>query len=159
MEVAVSVFRILSSSRFTPRRKLLLPALGVIALDHAHTAQRFGQPAGDLGVDLAALAKDWTDGPECFASRESEHDQESKRQHRHGSTDVEEPHQCQGGGEQSAAQLDQPGADQIAHTFDVGHDARDESAGLVGVVIGNRQPSDVRLHLAAKFSDGPLPGL
>ena len=31
--------------------------LGVVALDHTHTAQRLRQPPGDLGIDLAALAK------------------------------------------------------------------------------------------------------
>ena len=35
-----------------------LALFGVIALDHAHAAQRLGQPASDLGVDLAPLAED-----------------------------------------------------------------------------------------------------
>ena len=34
------------------------PVFRVIALDHAHAAQRLGQAARDLGVDLAAFAED-----------------------------------------------------------------------------------------------------
>ena len=40
---------------------LVLAGLGVIALDHPHAAKRFGEPAGDLGIDAAALAKDRAD--------------------------------------------------------------------------------------------------
>ena len=35
----------------------LLALLGGVRLDDADAAERFGQPAGDLGVDLAALAE------------------------------------------------------------------------------------------------------
>ena len=35
----------------------LLALLGGVALDDADAAERLGQPAGDLGVDLAALAE------------------------------------------------------------------------------------------------------
>ena len=38
-----------------------LALFGVIALDDAHAAQRLGEAAGDLGVDLAALAEDGAD--------------------------------------------------------------------------------------------------
>ncbi len=43
---------------------LVLARLGVVALHHAHAAERFGQAAGDFGVDLAALAEDGPDGAE-----------------------------------------------------------------------------------------------
>ena len=41
-----------------------LALFGVIALDDAHAAERFGQAAGDFGVDFAALAEDGADGLE-----------------------------------------------------------------------------------------------
>ena len=57
--VMVSDFITFCSSRSTPRGEDAgLALFGVIALDHAHAAQRLGQPAGNLGVDLAALAED-----------------------------------------------------------------------------------------------------
>ena len=39
------------------REHELLALLGGVRLDDAHAAERFGEPAGDLGVDLAALAE------------------------------------------------------------------------------------------------------
>ena len=57
------------------------------------------------------------------------------------------------GGQQPAEELDQAGADEVAHAFDVGHDARDQLAGFVGVVVGDRQPPDVLLDFLAQFGD------
>ena len=45
------------------RKDAGLALLRVVALDDAHAAQRLGEPASDLGVDLAALAKDGADRP------------------------------------------------------------------------------------------------
>ena len=39
------------------REDQLLALLGRVRLDDADAAERFGEPAGDLGVDLAALAE------------------------------------------------------------------------------------------------------
>ena len=61
---------------------LVLAVLGVVALHHAHTAQRFGQAAGDLGIDLGAFAKDGADGAKRFPQPESEHQQECRRRFR-----------------------------------------------------------------------------
>ena len=61
-------------------------------------------------------------------------------------------------GEQAADKLDQPGADQVAHAFHVGHDARDERAGAVLVVVGHREQAHVALHLAAHLGDQALAG-
>ena len=63
------------------------------------------------------------------------------------------------GRHQAADKLHQAGADEIAQAFHVAHDARDERAGLVGIVKGDRQAADMRLHLAAKFGDHALRGL
>ena len=53
-------------------------------------------------------------------------------------------------------ELHQSGADEVAHAFDVGHDARDQHAGLVGIVVRDRQPADMFLHFAAQFRDQAL---
>ena len=53
-------------------------------------------------------------------------------------------------------EIHQAGADQVAHAFHVAHDARHQHAGLVGIVVGDRQPADVFLHRAAQFGDQPL---
>ena len=58
--------------------------------------------------------------------------------------------------QQSADELDQAGADQVADAFDIGHDARDQRAGLVGVVVGDRQPADMLLHFLPQLGDQPL---
>ena len=49
-----------------------LALFGVIALDDAHAAQRLGQPAGNLGVDLAALAEDGANHLEAVLQDEDE---------------------------------------------------------------------------------------
>ncbi len=41
-----------------------LALFGVIALDHANAAQRFGEPAGDFGIDFRTFAKNRADGLE-----------------------------------------------------------------------------------------------
>ena len=57
---------------------------------------------------------------------------------------------------EAAHELDQPGADQVAHAFDVAHDARHQHAALVRVVIGDRKSSDVLLYFLAQFRDQAL---
>ena len=52
---------VVEQSTHSGRKTLLLALLRVISLDHSNAAERFGQPPGDLGVDLAALAKNRTD--------------------------------------------------------------------------------------------------
>ncbi len=69
---------------------------------------------------------------------------------------VEEVNQREDRGHQSADEFHQARADQIAHAFDVAHDAGNQHAGLVGVVKGDGQPSDVGLHLAAQVGDHSL---
>ena len=53
-----------------------LSRFGVVALDHAHAGQRFGEAAGDLGVDLAALAENRPDLAEGGAQPQREHHDE-----------------------------------------------------------------------------------
>ncbi len=58
--------------------------------------------------------------------------------------------------QQAADEIDEPGADQVADAFHVAHDARHQHARLVGVVVRDRQPSNVLLHPAAQFGNQPL---
>ena len=69
-DMAVSVFMTLSSRRCTPLGEdFCFARFGVIALDHAHAAERFGEAAGDFGIDFAALAEDGANGFEGLAQR------------------------------------------------------------------------------------------
>ena len=61
-------------------------------------------------------------------------------------------------GEDPAHEFDQAGAQQIANAVHVGHDARHQRSGLVRVVVRDRQPADVGLHLRAQFGDQALRG-
>ena len=70
--------------------------------------------------------------------------------------DAQQEDQGEDRGQDAADELDQAGADEVAHAFDVAHDARDQHAGLVRVVVGHGQTSDVLLHLAAQFGDQAL---
>ena len=74
-DCAVSELMTLSSRRSTPAAKTLASLLfGVIALDDADAAERFGEAAGDFGVDLGALAEDGADGLEGRLQDEAEDD-------------------------------------------------------------------------------------
>ena len=57
-DTPVSDWATLRNSRCAPLREHeLLALLGGVRLDDADAAERFGEPAGHLGVDLAALAE------------------------------------------------------------------------------------------------------
>ena len=56
-----------------------LALFGVIALDDADAAERFGEAAGDLGVDLGALAEDGANGLEGLLQDEAEDEQNARR--------------------------------------------------------------------------------
>ena len=79
-EVAVSVLKTFCSRRSTPELKTSCSrGFGVVALDHAHAAQRFGQPAGDFCVNLSPLAEDGTDGLECLTQADPKHREKAER--------------------------------------------------------------------------------
>ena len=127
--------------------------LGVIALDDAHAAQRLGQTSGDFRVDLAAFAEDGAHGLESFAQDEPEYQHDGERNSRHQRTDPDQHDQRDDGRQYAADELDHAGADQVAHALDVRHDARNQLAGLVRIVVGDGQPADMLLDLAAQFGD------
>ena len=76
----------------------------------------------------------------------------------HHRADAHEHRKGDDRGQQAADEIDQSGADEVAHAFNVAHDARDQHAGLVGVVIGDREAADVLLHAAAQLGDELLRG-
>ena len=55
-------------------------------------------------------------------------------------------------------ELHEAGADQVPDAFGVGHDARDQDAGLRRVEVADRQPRDVRLDPAPHVGDRALRG-
>ena len=55
-----------------------------------------------------------------------------------------------------AGELHQAGADEVPDAFGVGHDARDQHAGLRRVEVADRQAHDVRLDVLAHVGDRAL---
>ena len=60
-------------------------------------------------------------------------------------------------GDDRPRDLYQTAADQVADAFHVIHDARNQNAALVGVIVGDGKPADMFLHAAAQFRDEALP--
>ena len=138
------------------REDARLLGLGVISLHHAHAGQRLGEPAGDLGVDLAALAEDRPDAPERLAQPQRERRDKQQGQPREQRADAQQQDQCNQRGQNPAYELDQARADEIADALHVGHDAGNQHPGLVGVVVRHRQAAHVFLDLAPQFRDQAL---
>jgi hypothetical protein len=131
---------------------------GMIALHHAHAAERFRQPAGHVRVDLAALAENRADLGEGHLHDVGERQDERRGEARHRRTDGHQHAQRDQRRHQSAHEIQEAGSDQIAHALDVGHDARDQHSAFVRVVIGHREQADVLLHFLAELRDEPLAG-
>ena len=85
-------------------------------------------------------------------------DEDDQRDHRQLPVQVEEDAERDDRGEDRAGQLHQAGADQIPDAFGVGHDPRDQDAGLGRVEVADRQPHDVRLDVLAHLGDRALRG-
>ena len=71
---------------------------------------------------------------------------------------VEQDAERDDGRQDRAGQLHQAGADQVPDAFGVGHDARDEDAGLGRVEVADRQAHDVRFDVLAHVGDRALRG-
>ena len=107
------------------RKYALLAGFGAITLYDADAAERFGEPAGDFGVDLAALPKNRADGLKSLFQRECKAGEKSESKQRHHGADLEQDYEGNGSGDQATHEIDQAGPYQVANAFDVGHDARD----------------------------------
>ncbi len=96
--------------------------------------------------------------PKAFRRHESESDDDHQRDAGQQHAEVQQIPEHEHGREQPACEFDQAGAQQIANAVHVGHDARYQRSGLVRVVVGDRQPANVRLYFRAQFGDQALPG-
>ena len=133
-----------------------LALLGVVALDDADAAEGFGEAAGDLGVDLGALAEDGADGFEGALEDGSENEKDDEGDERHLDAELDEIGEGEDGGKDAAEEVDDACADEVTDAFDVGHDARYEGSGAVLVIEGYGQAADVGLDLHAEFGDEAL---
>ncbi len=106
--VMVSDFITFCKSRSTPPAKTAGFAIfGVIALDDAHAAERFRQAARDFGVDLAALAKDGTDGLESVLQNKDKHAQHGEYRERNRDAAMQQVDEGENRGEHAAEELHQ----------------------------------------------------
>ncbi len=134
----------------------MLAVLRVIALDHTDSAEGLGQPAGDLRVDLAALAEDGPDGTKRLAQAGAKDSQESEGDSGHDRTDAHENDERYDRRQQAADKIDQTGADEVTNAFHVAHDARHQHSRLVGIVVRDGEPPNVLLHPASQFGNESL---
>ena len=131
------------------REDQLLALLRGVGLDDADAAERFVQAPGHLGVDLAALAEQRTQALERGGHREAEGAEGDDVDDGQDPVQVEEVGERQDGGDHTADQRHEAVADQVPDPLGVGHDPRDEDAGLGGVEVADGQTRDVRLDAAA----------
>ena len=136
----------------------LFPFLGVVALDDAHAAERFGEPAGDFGIEFWPRAIHGPDFFERLAEPEPEDQDSDEGGHRHRDAHAKQVGEGDDRRHDAADKIHQTRADEIPDAFDVAHDSRDEDSGFVRIVEGHRQTADVRLHLDAQFGDHSLRG-
>src|SRR6266511_2018663 len=88
---------------------------------------------------MTELAEDRPHRREGLVEGHDEDEQDAEGDQRHDIADAQQDDQGDGGGEQTPCELDQAGADQVPDPLDVAHDAGHERAGLVGIVVGDRQ--------------------
>jgi len=136
-----------------------LALFGVVALNDSDAAERFGEAAGDFCVDLGSLAEDGADHLEGSLQDEGEGRHDDEGQQRHANGDVHQVGEGQERGENASDKVDDAGADEVANSFDVVHDASDEGASAVLVIEGDGELADVLLDLHAEFGDEALAGL
>ena len=105
------------------RKHDLFALLGGVRLDDADASERFGEAAGDLSVDLAALAKEWTETLERSGEPAAK-DAEDEDGHRsQAPIEIEEDAEREHGRDNRARQLHDARADQVSDAFGVRHDA------------------------------------
>ena len=137
-DVAVSVLKtFLQEPLDAGAKDRMLAVLGVITLDHAHASKRFRQASRDFRIDFSALAENGPNGAKRLAQSEAEYQQKTEGNTGHHRANANQNGERDDGGHQSANELHQPSADQVAHAFNVAHDARHQHPRLVGVVVGN----------------------
>ena len=122
-----------------------LAPLGAVGLDHPHARERLGQAAGDLGVDLGALAEERPQRLERVEENQAEERQDGERDQRELRVQIEEDAEGEDRRDQAAEDLDEAGAHEVADALGVGHDPGEQGAGLGLVEIGDGEPAHVPL--------------
>ena len=140
------------------REDQLLALLGGVGLDDADAAERLVQAAGDLGVDLAALAEERPQPLERGGHREAERAERDDVDQGQDPVEVEEIRQREDGRDDAADELHEAVADEVPDALGVGHDPRDQDAGLGRVEVADRQARDVRLDAPPHVGDRLLRG-
>ena len=135
-----------------------LAALRPVRLHDANPSQRLGEPAGDLGVDLATLAEQRAQFGERIRHPAAEQREDENRHRRQFPVQPEQHAQRDRGGDESPDELHQPGAHQIPDALSIGHDARDEDPGLGRVEIRDGQAQHESLYGLPHVRDGALGG-
>ena len=136
----------------------LFALLGRVGLDDADAAERFGEPAGHLRVDLAALAEQRPQPLERHRHPAAEGAEDQDRHRGQLPVEIKKDAERERGRHDRSRQLHDAGADEIPDAFGVGHDPRDEDAGLRRVEVPDRQAHHVRLDVLPHFGDGALAG-
>jgi hypothetical protein len=156
----VSDFITLSSRRRTPTLKDgRFALLGVIALHHAHAAQRLGQPPRHFAVILPRSRKMGRIVLKRVLQNKDENADHRENDQRHPHAAMQQEDERHHRRQQAAHKLHQAGADQVAHAFHVAHDARNQQAAAVLVVEADRKQAYVPLHLLAQIGNHALRGL
>ncbi len=130
----------------------------MVALDYADSAKRFGQTAGNFRVDFRTSTKDGPDSGESFINKEAESEQDAESDQGHQCADAQQDDERKNTGHQAAEKLHQACADEVANAFDVAHDARNQLAGFVRIVVSDWKPPNVRLNPFAHVGNHALGG-
>src|SRR5580658_2773148 len=117
----------------------------VVPLDDAYSAERFGETAGDLGVDARALAKEGACDPKSFLQKPPKSDHDANGNGCHERADVNENDERNDSCENSTDEVYKSCPDEVADPLYVGHDAGDEGTGAVLIIEGDRQATDMLL--------------
>ena len=137
-------------------KRIVFAPFGGVRLDNANAGKTFREPPGDLCVDLASLTKNGTQVGKGVGHHSCECRQHYQRDERETPVEVEQHYHGNRRGDEPSGQLDQAGADQVANALGVGHDARDQYAGLRGIEVRHRKSRYVLLHQLAHFGDCAL---
>ena len=138
------------------REDQFLALLGRVALDDADAAERFGEPAAHLGLNLPTLAEQRTQQLERVGHPAAEHRQHHGGDERQTPVEVQQHAEGDEGGHEATDQRHQAGADEVPDALRIGHDARQQDAGLGRVEVAHGQAHDLRVHPDAHVGDRPL---
>ena len=138
---------------------LQLERLAGEALDQLHRAERFVEPAEQLGLELldALLAVDQRPGVEAEAEEQERHDRQRQQRDRH--VHVEQPAEHHRERDGRRGEREQAAHHQVLDRVGVDVDAVDGVRRAGGDVMVQAERGQVREQLAAQVVDHPLAGV